>query len=250
MAKFINIKQKNVKKTLSSLIIFKMTWLKDFIELIFPLTCGACGVPLEKNEKTICTTCLSDLPLTNFHLYNDNPVSQIFWGRINFEVATALLYFHKEGRTQHLLHNLKYKGRKDIGIFLGKILGNQIMQNNTFNTIDYIIPIPLHPKRQKQRGYNQAECFAQGISEVLNKPINNDVIIRVVETKSQTKKSRIERWKNVEEAFSVQNKQDFFAKHFLIVDDVLTTGATLEACAQTILQLPQSKVSIAVIAKA
>ncbi len=230
--------------------MISMSWLKDFLELLIPLTCGACGKPLNKGEKTLCTKCFAELPLTNYHLYEDNPVAQIFWGRILVEAATALLYFHKKGRTQHLLHNLKYKQRKDVGILMGHLLGNQIIHHKIFSDVDAIIPIPLHPKRLKQRGYNQAECFAQGISEVMQKPVETSLIIRAKETSTQTKKNRVERWKNVSEAFSLQNPQSWEGKHLLIVDDVITTGATIEACAQTLLTIPGLKVSIAVIAKA
>jgi ComF family protein len=227
-----------------------MSWFVDFIQLLYPLSCGACGSPLEKNEKTICTACLSFLPVTNFHLYEDNPVAQIFWGRIHLEAATALLYFHKKGRTQYLLHNLKYNNRQDIGIMLGQILGNKIKDIKPYNSIDYIVPVPLHPKKIKQRGYNQSECFAIGLSSVLEKPVNLDVLVRSTETQTQTNKSRNERWQNVSEAFSLQYKNYYDGKHFLIVDDVITTGSTIEACANVLLKIPEIKISVAAIAKA
>ncbi|MCX7862783.1 MAG: ComF family protein [Bacteroidales bacterium] len=227
-----------------------MNWIIDFIELLFPRVCGSCGKPLENNEETLCTLCIANLPFTNFHLYNDNPVAQIFWGRVNIRMATALLYFHKKGRTQHLLHNLKYNNRPDIGLFLGRLLANQIKNHSEFSSINYIVPVPLHPKRLKERGYNQAECFANGISEILNIPVCNSLLVRAKETSTQTQKTREERWKNVSEAFSVNYNLHHENKHYLLVDDVLTTGATLEACAQAILSIPQSSISIAVIAKA
>ena len=128
-----------------------MSWFHDFIELIYPKTCGACNIPLQKGEHIICTKCLIELPYTHYHNDKENPVAQVFWGRIPIENATSLLYFHKKSRTQHLLHQLKYKGRQDIGIFLGKLLGNQLKNYESYKQIDAIIPIPLHPKRQKQR---------------------------------------------------------------------------------------------------
>lgn len=227
-----------------------MNWIGDFVQLLFPKICGACGMPLEKNEACICTHCIAELPLTNYHLYDDNPVAQIFWGRVNIQAATALLYFHKKGRTQHLLHNLKYNKRKDVGIFLGKLLANQIENHPILSTVDAILPVPLHPKRLKQRGYNQAECFAEGIAEILDISVCTNLLMRQKETTTQTRKTREQRWQNVSEAFVATDAVEYQGKHFLLVDDVLTTGATLEACAQAILKIPQAKVSIAVIAKA
>ncbi len=227
-----------------------MWWFNDFIQLLFPVTCGACGTPLEKNEQTICTICLSFLPVTNFHLYNDNPVMQVFLGRLNLQAATTLLFFHKKGRTQHLLHNLKYNKRQDVGVFLGKLLGNKIYNKVPYNSIDYILPVPLHQKKMKQRTYNQSECFARGLSIVLEKPVCIDAIARSSETQTQTNKSRSERWENVSDAFSLQYKTEYEGKHFLIVDDVITTGATIEACAIALLKISNVKISVAAIAKA
>ncbi|HNV95667.1 MAG TPA: ComF family protein [Bacteroidales bacterium] len=227
-----------------------MSWLRDFLELIYPKNCGACNVPLLKGESVICTQCMAELPFTHYHKMNDNPVAQVFWGRIPIENATSLLYFHKKGRTQHLLHQLKYKGRQDIGIFLGQLLGNQLLNNEAYQNIDAIVPIPLHPKRQKQRGYNQAECIAIGLSRSLNIPIENQLIFRNTETKTQTKKSRTERWENVAQVFSLNTKNQQNGKHYLLVDDVITTGATIEACAQTLLTIPGTKISVASLAKA
>lgn len=227
-----------------------MSWLWDLIELIYPRTCGACNIPLLKGEHVICTKCIAELPLTNYHLMKENPVEQLFVGRIPVETATTLLYFHKKGRTQHLLHLLKYRGRQDVGIYLGQILGNQLKTSEHYQGIDAVIPIPLHPKRQKQRGYNQAECIAIGIAQSMQVPIETSLVIRNLETKTQTKKSRTERWENVAQVFQIQEKNIQTGKHFLIVDDVITTGATIEACAQILLTVPGTKISIAGLAKA
>lgn len=227
-----------------------MSWFSDFIELFYPNTCGACNIPLQKGEQIICTRCLAELPYTHYHQYKDNPVAQVFWGRIPIQNATSLLYFHKKGRTQHMLHLLKYRGRQDIGIYLGQLLGNQILNNEDYQNIDAIVPIPLHPKRQKQRGYNQAECIAIGISKSLRIPVETNLVFRQIETKTQTKKSRTERWENVAQVFSIKNSQLHTNKHFLLVDDVITTGATIEACAQAILTIPETKISVASLAKA
>lgn len=227
-----------------------MSWLMDFIELIFPKTCAACNVPLEYNEHLLCTKCFADLPYTNFHRWSDNPVEKIFWGRVKIEFATSLFYFSKKGNVQHLLHQLKYNGRKDVGIFLGELLANHIKDHPVVHHLTHIIPVPLHPKRLKQRGYNQAECIARGISNVLNIPVCVDLVVRSKETATQTLKNRIERWDNVSQVFDLVRKVENEYPHFLIVDDVLTTGATIEACAQALLKCKNAKISVVTIAKA
>lgn len=227
-----------------------MSWVNDLIELIYPRTCGACNIPLLKGEYVLCTKCLAELPLTNYHLMKENPVEQIFVGRVPIEAATTLLYFHKKGRTQHLLHLLKYKGRQDIGFFLGQLLGKQLKESEFYKNVDTIIPIPLHIKRLKQRGYNQAECIANGIAQSMQIPVEKNLIIRNVATTTQTKKNRVERWENVANVFQIQEKYVQSGKHYLLVDDVITTGATIEACAQTLLTIPKIKISVAGLAKA
>lgn len=227
-----------------------MTWLADFIELIFPRTCAACNIPLEYNEKLLCTSCFAELPYTNYHLWTENPVEKIFWGRVKIEFATSLLHFTKKGHTQHLLHQLKYNGRKDVGVFLGELLAHQIKELFIVRQITHIVPIPLHPKRLKQRGYNQAECIARGISNVLNIPVCVDLVVRSKETATQTRKNRIERWDNVSQVFDLVGKVENEYPHFLIVDDVLTTGATIESCAHALLKCKNAKISVVTIAKA
>lgn len=225
-------------------------WMLDFFELICPNVCGACGNPLLMGEHVICTKCESELPFTNFYLDENNPVSQLFWGRVYIQSATALLFFHKKGRIQHLLHQLKYNGKQEIGFRLGQLLGNQIVKSPYIKKIDIIVPIPLHPKRLQQRGYNQATCIANGTADVLQIPVDTTTVIRAIETSTQTKKSRLERWNNVADVFQINNIDDYKGKHILLVDDVVTTGATFEACAQSIMKTPGIEVSIAAIAKA
>jgi len=203
-----------------------------------------------RQEKVICTGCLAEMPLTRYELDTENPVSQIFWGRVRIEGAISLFHFRKNSRFQHLLHQLKYKGRKDVGVELGRQLGFKILPLLKKNDISLIVPVPLHPRRERKRGYNQAGMIAKGISEATGIPTRDDVVIRNVATLTQTHKSRLERWDNVENIFSVKDQGIIKNAHILLVDDVVTTGATLEACAHTLLQNDGTKVSIATLAQA
>ena len=225
-------------------------WIVDFFHLFFPNVCAACGERLLTQEKVICTRCLVDLPRTNFHLEQNNPVSQLFWGRIDVKNATALFRFQKGSRFQDLLHLLKYKGRQDVGEELGRQLGFELKKSVLFNNVNIVIPVPLHPKREKKRGYNQAECIAKGIAESMGIEIQSRNIIRNKETQTQTNKSRIERWKNVDSIFEIKQPEKLINKNILLVDDVVTTGATLEACAQAILKTKGTTVNIAALATA
>jgi ComF family protein len=222
--------------------------INDFLAMIFPKVCYACGKSLFKKEECICLYCLYHLPKTNFHLHHDNPVIKLFWGRVNIFSAAALFSFSKGGKVQHLIHQLKYKGKKEIGISLGKFYGNELKQSPLFAPAEVVVPVPLHPKKLKKRGYNQSEMFAQGIAEAMKINIPKEALIRTRASETQTKKSRFARWKNVEEIFSVTVPDALKGKHVLLVDDVVTTGSTLEACAEKILRVPGTKVSIATLA--
>lgn len=225
-----------------------MNLLDDFISLLFPKTCYACGNNLFKNEKVICTSCLLHLPKTNFHKIDENPVSKVFWGRVNLIAATSMYFYRKGGKVQHLIHQLKYKGHKEIGIYLGQIYGSQLMDIESYKDIDLIIPIPLHQSKLKKRGFNQAECFAKGLAESMQKKMDTKSLIRQVATSTQTKKTRYKRWENVSEIFSLKIPENINDKNILVVDDVITTGATMEACIQTIQTAKNVKVSAASIA--
>lgn len=225
-------------------------WFSDFFNLFYPSVCAACGERLVTQEKVICTHCLVDIPRTNFHNQIDNPVSQLFWGRTKIENATALFRFHKGSRFQDLLHLLKYKGRKDVGIELGRQLGFELKKSELFKSVEIVIPVPLHPKREKKRGYNQAECISIGIAESMEIEVQSRNLIRNKATETQTKKSRIERWQNVNSIFTIIEPELLNNKHVIIVDDVVTTGATLEACAQALNTVEGVKVSIATLATA
>jgi ComF family protein len=222
----------------------------DFVSLFFPVICIACGKDLYKNENSICTHCLYHLPKSNFHLTNDNPVAKIFWGRINIQSAAAFYVFNKGGKVQQLIHQLKYKGQQQVGVYLGKLYGYELRNSTDFKNFDLIIPVPLHAKKQRKRGYNQSACFAEGLAETMQLAVDSTVLFRSAASETQTKKSRFTRWKNVESIFHTQNEQHLAHKHLLLVDDVITTGATLEACAQTLLKIEGVKVSVAAIAYA
>jgi ComF family protein len=225
-------------------------YLADFISLLFPQLCPACGVGLVANEKLICTHCLYNLPFTNFHLQHDNIVARQFWGKINLEGAYALYYFAKGGKVQNLMHHFKYKGMKAIGNLLGNMAGEQLIKNDLFNTIDVIIPVPLHKIRLKQRGYNQSTCFAEGLAQKLAVGVDDDNLTRIKATETQTHKSRFARFENMQEVFFIKNPEKLINKHVLLVDDIVTTGSTLEACGIQLLKIPGLKLSVATIAYA
>lgn len=227
-----------------------MKILNDFFNLIFPVTCAACGNVLINKERIICLSCNYNLPRTNFHLEPDNPVAVIFWGRVRIEHATAFYFFNKASKFRHLIHELKYKGRKDIGIELGRIFGYEMIKSPGFRLIDLVLPVPLHKKKLRKRGFNQSECIARGISEAMNKPLDTSSVIRIVYSATQTRKTRYDRWLNVEGIFKVTDPTALSGKHILLVDDVVTTGATLEACATEILKAEGTKVSLAALAMA
>lgn len=225
-----------------------MSYLSDFVSLFFPPLCYTCNNPLLKNETNICTECLYHLPRTKFHLLPDNPVEQIFWGRVKIESATALYFFNKGSKYQKLIHLLKYKGKTDIGTLLGLQLGNELNESKKFNTVDVVVPVPLHPHKFKKRGYNQSSFIAKGVAKSMKTAFDEFTLLRTKNNPTQTKKSRFERWKNVETVFELSDAGNFANKHVLIVDDVVTTGSTIEACAQTVLKAENAKVSIATIA--
>lgn len=222
--------------------------LNDFISLIYPQNCASCGNSLFKHEECLCTFCRYHLPKTNFHLQTGNPVEKLFWGRADIFSAAAYYAFGKGGKVQHLIHQLKYNGKKEIGFTVGKLYGYELKQSGKYESVDTIIPVPLHEKKKKKRGYNQSEYFAEGLSKSLNVAADTVSLLRVYESETQTKKSRFSRWQNVETIFQVVEPKKLENKHILLVDDVVTTGSTLEACALTLLQIPNVKVSVATIA--
>lgn len=223
-------------------------WASDLIGLLFPNLCNACGTPLFQNENLICTKCLYDLPFTDYHIHAENRVAKQLWGRLPFNAAMAMLYFRKGTKVQNLIHNLKYNGKTDIGILLGSLLGERLISSPLYQNIDVIIPVPLHQKKFQVRGYNQSTFIAEGLSAKLNVSFNEHILIRTISTESQTKKSRYNRYENMKSVFQIQNPEVVTGKHILLIDDVITTGATLEACANALLENGASKVSIAALA--
>ncbi len=228
----------------------QQSYLADFVSLLFPELCVACGESLMSNEHLICTGCLYNLPFTNFHLQPDNIVARQFWGKIKLEGAYALYYFTKGGKIQNLMHHFKYKGVRQIGNLLGGIAGEQVAKNDIFKTIDVIVPVPLHKKRMLERGYNQSTCFAEGLATKLKATVVDNNLVRMSATETQTHKSRFARFENMQDVFSIENPETLMNKHILLVDDIITTGSTLEACAVQLLKIEGLKLSIATIAYA
>lgn len=225
-------------------------YFSDFLSLLFPQLCPACGNDLVAYEKVICTDCQYNLPQTNFHLLNDNIVARQFWGKIKLEGAYSLYYFTKGGKVQNLMHHFKYKNMPQIGNALGKIAGSQLASNPTFTSVDYIIPVPLHKSRLKERGYNQSACFAEGLAEKLKGTVEENNLVRIRATETQTHRSRFERFENMQEVFSINDAHKLKGKHVLLVDDIVTTGSTLKACALPLLEVEGLRLSIATIAYA
>lgn len=219
-------------------------------ELIFPRLCVTCGDKLIEQEQWICLHCLHHIPRTNFHRYPENKVAQLFYGKVRIEFATSFFLFTKGSKYQRLIHYLKYNGMKELGAEMGKQFAIDLLQSDDFSSIDLICPVPLHPKREKKRGYNQSCWIALGMANQMHKPVSIGNLIRVVANETQTRKNRFERWQNVEGIFALTNPEAYAGKHILLVDDVVTTGATIEACAQAILSATDARVSIATLATA
>ncbi|WP_372950177.1 ComF family protein [Mariniphaga sp.] len=220
----------------------------DVLGLFYPQLCITCGERLISQEKYLCMKCWFDLPISRFENENENKVAQLFWGRVQIEHATSYFNYRKGSRYQKLIHFIKYKGLKELGLETGRRFGDILAEAENFNQVDTIVPVPLHPKKQKKRGFNQSEWIARGISESLNKPMLENNLYRKIFTSTQTRKNRFERWQNVDGIFGVNNPEEFENQHVLIVDDVVTTGSTLEACAYELLKVSGVKVSIATLA--
>ena len=227
-----------------------MKLINNLLSLFYPRLCAACGDALQQNESCICLNCMLHLPETQFHKEHFNPLRQVFDGRVPVEEVTALMSYKKSNRTQKILHSLKYKGQKEIGAVLGKYLGGQLITEERYRGIQYILPIPLHPKKQRKRGYNQSEWIAMGLSKGLGIPYSNDFLVRATFTETQTRKSRFSRWQNVKDVFQAANVGELAGKHVLICDDVLTTGATTEAAIRKLIEVPDVRVSVVTLATA
>ena len=234
------------------MIRFIRTILDDFVDLLFPTLCLGCTNSLSANEKILCTKCRISLPETNQHKepYDLNLLNK-FAGKVPVRFLASYLFFSKGGIVQKLIHAIKYKGQKEVAKEIASWYGYQLqLQTTLIQEIDVIVGVPLHKSRFQQRGYNQADCIAEGLSEALNIPMRTDVLLRNYFKESQTRKNRLERWQNVKTVFSVQNEREIENKHVAIVDDVLTTGATLEACAIELLRAGCKSVSVLTLAAA
>jgi len=222
--------------------------LHDLLGIFFPKLCIGCNKPLLKNEEFICTHCYFHLPATKYHLQKENPLEKIFWGRVKIERAFSFLFFRKGNITQYVLHELKYKGNKELGKYIGKIYAEKL--KGCIGDIEAVAAIPLHKSKLLKRGYNQSDFFAEGLSCFLNIENASTALTRNIATETQTKKSRYERWENVNSIFNVSDISALKDKHVLLVDDVITTGATIEACANELIQSANCKISVASIAVA
>ncbi|MDB5196169.1 MAG: ComF family protein [Flaviaesturariibacter sp.] len=228
-----------------------MTLLKEIREsilhLAFPHLCEGCGSDVLTAEHFLCLSCLSSLPQTAFHLHGANPIEKLFWGRLPIAAATAQYYFTKESMMQHLMHGFKYRRNKELGKYLGQLMGTALAASNRFAHIDALIPLPLHPSKERKRGFNQASILCEGIATVIGKPVWKDTVIRTSHTESQTTKNRIERWQNMDGRFEVTTPASLKGKHVLLVDDVVTTGATLEACGRALQEVEDLQLSVATL---
>ncbi|OAZ03705.1 ComF family protein [Flavobacterium succinicans] len=224
--------------------------LKNLIHLFFPPVCSGCHSFLLSNETVICTNCRHHLPQTHHHLQTENEAFKKFYGRIPVIHASAFLYFHKKGMVQELIHNLKYRGHQEIGTQLGYWYAEELKNNAFIKSVDAIIPVPIHKKRRHKRGYNQVDTFANALSNVLNIPVENHILLRKIDSKTQSKKNLLGRMEGIDQVFDVVFEEKEHNKHFLLLDDVLTTGATLESCSRALLTIPGAKISIVCMAMA
>lgn len=220
------------------------------LNLFFPKSCVGCQSFLLSEEKVICTQCRHEVPLTNHHKITDNEIFQKFYGRIPLEYGSALFYFHKKGIVQEMMHQLKYKGQEEIGAVIGNWYSGELKDLEPIKNIDCIIPVPLHRKRLRERGYNQVEAFGQTLSANLKIPYDNGLLYRKRHTKTQTKKDLLGRADMISTVFDIHFSEHYQGKHFLLIDDVLTTGSTLEACSRALLKIPDAKISIVCMAMA
>lgn len=221
---------------------------QNFISIFYPRTCVACGNALLQNESYFCLSCLMQLPETNYHLQECSPLDNIFAGRVPVEKVSSMLFYKKGNKVQQILYALKYNGNKELGSYLGEMYGKQLLDSPFYRTVDCIVPVPLHTRKQKSRGYNQSEWVAKGLSKSMSIPYYTDVLVRKEFTETQTRKNRIQRWENVKDVFRTDHVDAIVGKHILICDDVLTTGATLEAAITQLLKVKGVKVSVVTLA--
>lgn len=224
------------------------SWWTPLFDLFFPHLCLACGVHQLQGNAILCFSCKRKLPKTEMHTMQENRFTDRFFGRIYLQAGAAIYHFKEGNQVQALIHQLKYKGKASVGERLGEDYGKLLANNPLFSTVDIIVPVPLHPTKERKRGYNQSDYFAKGLAKTMQKPWLKKGLIRTKYGKSQTQKNRLERYENVLQSFKIGQFAALKDKHILLVDDVLTTGATLEACATKILAIPNTKISMVTIA--
>ncbi|MBC7525550.1 MAG: ComF family protein [Flavobacterium sp.] len=222
--------------------------INDLINLFFPKACAGCDSFLQSTEMVICTQCRHDIPLTNHHKTENNEATSKFYGRIPVEFAGALFHFQKKGIVQELIHKLKYKGHQEIGEFIGNWYGEELKDNEILKSVDLIIPVPLHRKRLKKRGYNQVTEFGKALAKTIEANFDETILIRNIYTQTQVKKNLVDRTSVIQNVFGTNYSEKHYNKHFLLIDDVLTTGATLEACGSELMKIPGAKISIVCMA--
>lgn len=222
--------------------------IKDSIlHIVFPHTCAGCGSDSVNTESQLCIRCMAGLPVTGFFEHPGNPVEKLFRGRLQIESGAAQYHFTKESLMQRLMHQFKYRGNQELGRQLGRMMGLSMKNSGRFHSIDAMIPLPLFPSKEKKRGFNQSLILCEGIAEIIPVPLITKAVTRPHFTETQTSKGRIERWKNIEGKFTLADSSYIIKKHILLVDDVITTGATLEACGSEILKPGQIKLSVAAL---
>jgi ComF family protein len=222
--------------------------VQGFSHIFFPHVCAGCGNDLPGHEQLLCLQCLHELPATDFAFHAGNPVEKIFWGRVDLCAAAAQYYFTKHAALRQILHQFKYKGRRQLGIYLGRMMGESLQQSNRFSGIEALVPLPLFASKEKRRGYNQATVLCEGIAQIIKVPVFKDVVARISDTDTQTHKNRMERWQNINGKFELKDSNLLQHKHVMLVDDVITTGATLDACATALLQAEDIRISVAALA--
>lgn len=220
----------------------------DLLNLLYPRFCQSCESVLLTNESVLCTKCIHHLPLLWNHEDNENDSKKVFYGRLNIENATSLLRFENKGRVQQLIHKLKYGRQEEIGEFFGKWLGGELKELKSYKEITAVVPVPLHKVKLRSRGYNQVEKFGKEIAKALEVPYIDNVLVKKSASKSQTLKSRLARWGSIDETFTIEHPELLENSHILLVDDLITTGATLEACAGKLMSIPNIKISLASMA--
>ncbi len=220
----------------------------NLLNLFFPKVCLACDMHLNDNEIHICTFCRNELPVTDFHTEKNNAVAKRLYGRVNFQLTTSMFWFNKKGIVQQLLHNLKYKGHQEVGVFLGKWLGTELSQIEDYKTIDVVVPVPLHKSKLRKRGYNQVDKFGREIAKALSIDYNSETLIKTKATTTQVFKNRLKRILTHDADFSLSETSSLKGKHILLVDDIITTGATIEACVNQLLRIEGVTISVATMA--